>query len=126
MTANYHTHTWRCNHASGTEREYIEKAIESGIRILGFSVPEYSHIPLLMDSEGRRLAKRDKDLSLDELLKRYTPEDILGMLAFACGVLPEWRRATLDELVRIFDWKNVKREDMRLPKDLTSPACRRT
>ena len=96
------------------------------LRILGFSVPEYSHIPLLMDSEGRRLAKRDKDLSLDELLKRYTPEDILGMLAFAYGVLPEWRRATLDELVRIFDWKNVKREDMRLPKDLTSPARRRT
>ena len=37
MIANYHTHTWRCNHAQGTEREYIEKAIESGIRILGFS-----------------------------------------------------------------------------------------
>ena len=37
MIANYHTHTWRCNHAAGTEREYIEKAIEVGIKILGFS-----------------------------------------------------------------------------------------
>jgi len=37
MKANYHTHTWRCNHAAGTEREYIERAIESGIEILGFS-----------------------------------------------------------------------------------------
>lgn len=37
MIANYHTHTWRCNHARGTEREYIEKAIESGMKILGFS-----------------------------------------------------------------------------------------
>ena len=37
MYANYHTHTWRCNHAAGTEREYIEKAIASGIKILGLS-----------------------------------------------------------------------------------------
>lgn len=37
MRANYHTHTWRCNHAKGTEREYVEKAIQNGIEILGFS-----------------------------------------------------------------------------------------
>lgn len=37
MTANYHTHTWRCHHASGTEREYVESAIRSGLKVLGFS-----------------------------------------------------------------------------------------
>ena len=37
MIANYHTHTWRCRHADGTEREYVEKAISSGLKILGFS-----------------------------------------------------------------------------------------
>ena len=37
MIANYHTHTWRCRHAYGTEREYVEKAIEAGLKILGFS-----------------------------------------------------------------------------------------
>ena len=37
MRANYHTHTWRCHHAYGTEKEYVEKAIESGMEILGFS-----------------------------------------------------------------------------------------
>ena len=37
MYANYHTHTWRCNHARGTERDYIEQAIASGVKILGFS-----------------------------------------------------------------------------------------
>lgn len=41
MIANYHTHTFRCGHASGTEREYIERAIENGIKIMGFS----DHIP---------------------------------------------------------------------------------
>lgn len=35
--ANYHSHTSRCKHATGTEREYIEHAIDAGIKILGFS-----------------------------------------------------------------------------------------
>ena len=33
MIANYHTHTWRCRHADGTEREYVERAIEGGLKI---------------------------------------------------------------------------------------------
>lgn len=43
MKANYHTHTWRCNHASGTEEQYILHAIENGFQILGFS----DHTPYL-------------------------------------------------------------------------------
>lgn len=57
MLANYHTHTVRCNHASGTEREYIENAIKNGFKILGFSdhTPQpyppqyYSHIRMGID-----------------------------------------------------------------------------
>ena len=37
MRANYHTHTWRCNHAVGKEEEYVIRAIEQGFDILGFS-----------------------------------------------------------------------------------------
>ncbi len=37
MRANYHTHTWRCHHAEGTEREYVQAAMENGLEILGFS-----------------------------------------------------------------------------------------
>ena len=37
MKTNLHTHTFRCNHASGTEREYIENAIADGIKVFGFS-----------------------------------------------------------------------------------------
>ena len=37
ISANYHTHTVRCKHAYGTEREYIEAAISEGFKILGFS-----------------------------------------------------------------------------------------
>ena len=37
MIANYHTHTPRCNHAVGAEREYVECALTAGLKILGFS-----------------------------------------------------------------------------------------
>lgn len=37
MLANYHTHTWRCQHANGEDREYVEAAIEGGLRVLGIS-----------------------------------------------------------------------------------------
>lgn len=37
MIANYHTHTWRCNHASGDERQYVENALKAGLQILGFA-----------------------------------------------------------------------------------------
>lgn len=34
---NYHCHTKICGHAVGTAREYIETAIKSGFKVLGFS-----------------------------------------------------------------------------------------
>lgn len=42
MNYNFHTHTYRCRHASGTEEEYVLRAIEGGIRYMGFS----DHAPL--------------------------------------------------------------------------------
>lgn len=37
MIANYHTHTWRCNHASGKESQYVDAAIQRGLKVLGFA-----------------------------------------------------------------------------------------
>ena len=63
MTANYHTHTPRCRHASGTEREYAENARKGGLRILGFS----DHTPYdYFDS-----APRSRPI-------RMTPEELPG------------------------------------------------
>ena len=43
MDYNYHTHTYRCHHAGGTPEEYVQRAIENGIKHMGFS----EHIPYL-------------------------------------------------------------------------------
>ena len=84
-------------------------------RLLGCDTPAYMHIPLLVDHQGRRLAKRDKDLDLTALSQRFTPADILGMLSFSAGLTDEVRPVTLEQLVPLFDWQKVKRDDLRLP-----------
>lgn len=45
MTYNYHAHTSLCGHATGTAEDYVRKAIEGGIRSMGFS----DHFPFLLD-----------------------------------------------------------------------------
>lgn len=37
MKTNYHTHTTRCNHANGSDEEFVLSAIKGGYQILGFS-----------------------------------------------------------------------------------------
>lgn len=45
IKANYHTHTWRCNHAEPDERAYVQAALDTGLRVLGFS----DHTPYPFD-----------------------------------------------------------------------------
>ena len=37
MRTNYHTHTTRCMHATGTDEEFVLSAIQGGYDVLGFS-----------------------------------------------------------------------------------------
>ena len=34
---NFHTHTKRCKHAKGEDKDYIDAAIKNNLDILGFS-----------------------------------------------------------------------------------------
>ena len=47
MLANYHTHTYRCHHAFGSEREYIDNAVARGRELLGFS----DHSPYILGGD---------------------------------------------------------------------------
>ena len=87
---------------------------QSLLEQLGQPAPAYAHIPLLTDTRGRRLAKRDKDLDLTALSRRMTPEAVLGMLAFSCGLRDRPAPASLPELVPDFSWDRIPREDIRL------------
>lgn len=37
LKTNWHTHTARCGHAVGTDEEYVQAAIQGGLKTLGFS-----------------------------------------------------------------------------------------
>ncbi len=49
MLFNYHTHTKRCHHATGEDREYVEAAIAAGVKTLGFS----DHAPYIFPNGFR-------------------------------------------------------------------------
>lgn len=87
-------------------------------RLLGLTPPVFYHFPLLLDSGGRRLSKRDGSLGLEALQSRYAPEEIVGKLAYLAGLNPGGGPRTPRELVEDFRWDRVPQEDIRLPEDL--------
>ena len=81
-------------------------------RLLGAAPPRYCHVPLLTAPDGRRLSKRDRDLDLGALRQKYAPEEIIGALGHAAGLLPEYRPCAAAELVKAFDWDKISRADI--------------
>lgn len=87
-------------------------------RLLGLTPPKFYHFPLLLDSSGRRLSKRDGDIGLEALQKRCTPEEVIGALAYLAGLNPDRSPRTAESLISEFSWKRVPKEDILLPADL--------
>ena len=99
MLANYHTHTFRCNHANGTEREYIETAIERGLQVLGFS----DHVPYPFEeihySDFRmRMAELAPYFETLRHLKSEYQKDIEILIGFEAEYYPDYFGALLSAL----------------------------
>lgn len=84
-------------------------------RLFGFEPPAFVHIPLLCDHDGRRLSKRDEDLDLGLLRQRFTPEQVIGALACAAGLLDRPEPVAARELAADFSWDKIPRQDLFLP-----------
>ncbi len=80
--------------------------------LFGFSHPQYGHVPMLLSPDGRRLSKRDRDLDLGELKKYHSAEEILGALAFACGLTDQKTAISAKELAAEFSWDNIRKDDI--------------
>ena len=89
MLANYHTHTRRCHHAVGEDREYVEAAVAAGYRVLGFA----DHVPWVYPgdyvSPTRMTPAETEDYfrSLTDLKKEYAG-DITIYIGFESEYLP--------------------------------------
>ena len=86
---NFHSHTVRCQHAVGEEREYVEEAIKEGFEVIGFS----DHSPYLFKngyvSRIRMTMYQLEDyVKTIEALKKEYREDITIFLALEMEYFP--------------------------------------
>lgn len=51
-------------------------------RLLGLPEPRFGHLPLVCNSDGIRLSKRDAALSMESLRSRFSPQQLLGKIAY--------------------------------------------
>lgn len=80
-------------------------------QMLGWEMPVYSHVPLLLNADKTKLSKRKGDVSVESYLaKGYVPAALTNFLALL-GWNPTDNREmfTRDELVKLFDLSKVNR-----------------
>jgi glutamyl-tRNA synthetase len=73
--------------------------------LLGYPQPTYAHVPLALNAEGKRLAKRDGAVTLAELGTERALSLIAGSLGFAA--------TTVDGMLAEFDPTRLPREPWR-------------
>ena len=77
-------------------------------RVLGLPTPTYAHVPLALNQQGRRLAKRDGAVTMTDL--GWPPGRVLSLLARSLGLAEPGEAVTMRTLLERFD-------PDRLPRD---------
>lgn len=85
------------------------------LRLLGYTAPTYAHVPLLLDRDGQRLAKRHHSLALQRLRQQGAdPRSVTGLLGRLAGLNPEGLPLGPAALLSSFDPVRLPREDVRV------------
>ena len=88
-------------------------------RLLQLPTPRYRHVPLVVGSDGVRLAKRHGDITMSQLVALgVSPSQVLTMLGASIGLALNDESVTLEQLVARFDVSLVPREPWVLPANL--------
>lgn len=96
---NYHTHTMRCHHAVGLDREYVEAAIAAGFSEIGFSDHAPCWFPGDYYSDFRMEREKLPDYMASMLaLRQEYAEKIRILIGFELEYYPDCFRKTLDLL----------------------------
>jgi glutamyl-tRNA synthetase len=76
-----------------------------------WSPPRFAHVPLVVGSDGRRLAKRHGDTRLSMLRATGVPSQrLVGLLAFSCGLIDLPDPVRPQDLMASFDVTKLPRE----------------
>ncbi|EFU39992.1 Glutamate--tRNA ligase [Paenibacillus vortex V453] len=82
---------------------------------LGYEPPQFAHTPLMVDAEGRRLAKRTRGLSLSFLRGQgVKPERVIGWLAWTAGLLEKPELVTPADLISLFDLSKIPSSPIKI------------
>jgi len=82
------------------------------IETLGGAPPAYAHVPLMVSARGEKLSKRDRALELRSLRAAgVAAEALTGYLAFSLGLLDRPAPCRPADLVPLFAWEKVGREE---------------
>jgi len=66
---------------------------------LGFPLPTFAHVPLLLDEHGKRFSKRIQSAGLEPLRSAgATPAQVVGQLAATCGLVEQGTSISVLEL----------------------------
>jgi glutamyl-tRNA synthetase len=86
---------------------------------LGIAPPRFIHVPLVVGSDGRRLAKRHGDTRLASLRGAGVgPEALLGLLAWSCGWIDKPEPISAQELIPLFRLEAIPPETFVLMPEL--------
>ncbi|PCJ52816.1 MAG: tRNA glutamyl-Q(34) synthetase GluQRS [Planctomycetota bacterium] len=89
---------------------------------LHYSMPEFTHVPLVVGEDGRRLAKRHGDTSLRAFREQgIVAEEILGWLAWSCGLQTDFTPCRAQDLVQSFHLDKLPRQQVVWTGDLKAP-----
>jgi histidinol-phosphatase (PHP family) len=101
MLTDYHTHSFRCGHAAGTMREYVEAAIARGIDEIGLT----DHIYLYFEDDhalrdpSYAMAEHEYPLHVEEMLALR--EEFEGRIAVRISVEADYIRGRESDLQQI-------------------------
>src|SRR5579871_5407554 len=94
-------------------------------RLLGLPVPRYAHVPLVLDTAGRRLSKRAGAVTLEQRLALgERVEDVVGWMAASAGLAPFGVAMRADEVLAAFDVERLAREPAIFDPSLALGAAR--
>lgn len=80
-------------------------------RALGWEVPDFFHVPLVLGDDGQRLAKRHGAIAIAELREAgWSAEALVGKLAHGAGLTPSDAPVSAADLVERFDPSSLRRE----------------
>src|ERR1043166_5244804 len=88
-------------------------------RALGATPPQFAHIPLILNSDGSKMSKRDEGARLGTYIEQgYAPEAVRNYLCLL-GWSPKDNREKIeiDEVIRLFELEKVNRRNAAFDLD---------